>query len=84
MPFEIIWSEPALKELRKIDRTIAKRIFDGVSELREEPYRKVIRLVNSPYFRMRIGDYRIILDIQGDRMRVLVLKLGHRKNAYRR
>jgi mRNA interferase RelE/StbE len=82
VPFEIIWSEPAIRSLKKLDRPVAKRIFDAVSRLRDEPNRWVERLVNSPYYRMRVGDFRVIVDIQGGRLRVLVIKVGHRKNVY--
>lgn len=82
MPFEIIWSEPAIRSLKKLDRPVSKRIFEAVSRLRDEPHRWVERLVNSPYYRMRVGDYRLIVDIQGAQLRVLVVNVGHRKNIY--
>ena len=64
MTFEIIWSEPAIRELKKIDRSIGKRIYDKITLLKDDPYHNVIKLVNSPYFRLRVGDYRVILVIQ--------------------
>jgi mRNA interferase RelE/StbE len=84
MPFEIIWSDPAIRQLKKLDRSIARRIFDKVGELKEDPHRFVQKLVNSPYCRLRVGDYRVILDIQGDVLRILVLKVGHRESIYDR
>ena len=78
MPFEIIWSVSATRQLKKLDRSIARRIFEKVGGLRENPLRYVQKLVNSPYYRLRGGDYRVILDIQEDVLRVLVLKVGHR------
>ncbi len=83
MPFEIIWSVSALKELKKLDRSIAKRIFDSVSKLANNPHRYVRRIVNSPYYRLRVGDYRVIIDIKENQLRILVLKVGHRKNIYK-
>jgi len=82
MPFEIIWSDSAARQLQKLDRTVARRIFDKVGELRETPHRFVRKLANSPYYRLRIGDYRVILDIQETVLRILVLKVGHRKSIY--
>jgi len=38
MRFQIIWSDSAAKELKKLDRTISKRIFNKVSQLSENPY----------------------------------------------
>jgi mRNA interferase RelE/StbE len=82
VPFEIIWSDPASKALKKLDRPVAKRIFEAVGRLAKDTFHNVTRLVNSPYYRLRVGDYRIVFDIQEDIMRVLILKVGHRKSIY--
>lgn len=84
MPFEIIWSDSAIRQLKRLDRSIARRIFDKVGELAENPHRVVQKLVNSPYYRLRVGDYRVSLDIQGEVLRILVLKVGHRASIYAR
>lgn len=85
MKFQIIWSESAANELKKLDRTVSKRIFKKVSQLCENPYHfDVTKMVGDPYFRLRVGDYRVIFDIQNDILRILVLKAGHRKNIYRK
>ncbi len=83
MPFDIIWSDSAIRQLKKLDRSVARRIFDKVGELGENPHRLVQKLVNSPYYRLRVGDYRVILDIQGNLLRILVLKVGHRESIYK-
>jgi mRNA interferase RelE/StbE len=83
MRFQIIWSNSAAKELKKLDRTVSKRIFKKVSQLSENPYNfDVIKMVGDPHFRLRVGDYRVIFDIQNDLLRILVIKVGHRKNIY--
>lgn len=82
MKFAIIWSESAARQLRKLDRTIARRIFEKVGDLREDPLRLVQKLVNSPYYRLRVGDYRVVLDVQRNFLRILVLKVGHRESVY--
>lgn len=64
MEFQIIWSESAAGELKKLDRTIAKCIFKKVSQLYKNPYHlDVTKIVGDPYFRLRVGDYRVIFDI---------------------
>ncbi len=82
MVFEIIWSESAARQLRKLDRSVARRILEKVGELRENPHRFVQKLVNSPYYRLRVGDYRVIVDIQEALLRILVLKVGHQESIY--
>ncbi len=84
MSFQIIWSDPAIRQLKKLDRSVARRVFNKVGELAENPHRLVQKLVSSPYYRLRVGDYRVILDIQGDVLRILVLKVGHRALIYDR
>jgi mRNA interferase RelE/StbE len=82
MVFEIIWSDSAARQLKKLDRSVARRIFEKVGELRENPQRFVQKLANSPYYRLRVGDYRVIVDVQEAFLRVLVLKVGHRESIY--
>ena len=84
MTFEIIWSDSAIRQLKNLDRTVARRIFRKVGELRDDPDRLVRKLVNSPYYRLRVGDYRVILDIQRNVLRILVLKVGHRESINKR
>jgi mRNA interferase RelE/StbE len=80
--YEIIWTANAERQLRKLDRSVGKRIFGAVEKLAEDPFRTVLRLVNSPYYRLRVGDYRVIVDIQEGKLLVLVLMVGHRKKIY--
>jgi mRNA interferase RelE/StbE len=82
MAFEIVWSDSAARQLKKLDRSVARRIFDKVGQLAENPHRFVQKLVNSPYYRLRVGDYRVILDIKANLLRILVLKVGHRESVY--
>ncbi len=84
MPFKIIWSDSAVSKLKKLDRSVAKRIFNAVSRLQENPLRAVGKIVNSPYYKLRVGDYRVIVDIDKGRLRILVLIIGHRKNIYKK
>ncbi len=84
MVFQIIWSDSAVRQMKKLDRAVTRRIFDKVGELRENPYRQLQKLVNSPFYRIRVGDYRVILDIHEDVLRILVLKVGHRETVYER
>jgi mRNA interferase RelE/StbE len=83
MKFQIIWSESAANKLRKLDRAVARRIFKKVSELGDNPYHNVTKMVGAPHFRLRVGDYRVILNIQDDKLVVLFLRVGDRKNIYR-
>lgn len=84
MTYSIIWSREAKKKLKNLDRSVARRIYDAVGQLAEDPYRNVKKLVGSNLFRLRVGDYRIIFDIEEDKLRILVLNIGHRRSIYDR
>jgi mRNA interferase RelE/StbE len=82
MVFTIIWSESAARQLGKLDRSVAKRILERVQELETNPLRSLRRLVGVPYYRLRVGDFRVIVEVAQDRLIVLVLKVGHRSRVY--
>jgi len=81
MPFKIIWDEKAHDSLNKLEPIISRRILKKVDELSENPFSKDIKkLKGRDDFRLRVGDYRIILFIEQNIIQIL--KVGHRKNIY--
>ena len=84
MPWQVIWSEKSVKQLEKIDKKDAQKIYDSVLECVEEPFRVVIRLTNSPFYRMRVGKYRVILDLQQNKMIIFVVESDHRAQIYKK
>jgi len=44
----------------------------------------VIRLTNSPFYRLRIGSYRVILDLQQNKMIIFVVETDHRGRIYKK
>ena len=84
MEYEIIWSTKAADQMRSLDRSIAKRIYEKVGQLYQNPERFVEKLVRYPYYRLRVGDYRVILHIKHESVRILILKVGYRSRIYER
>ena len=87
MAWRIEISETAKRSLAKLDRTIAKRIalfLRGRLATASDPRAlgKPLRGPLREYWRYRIGDYRVICDIQDAVVRILVVDLGHRKDIY--
>jgi len=81
MTYKIDWKENAIKDLKKLEASISNRIYKKVDELIENPLSKDIKkLKGMNAFRLRVGDYRIIFEIEKDI--ICVLKVGHRKNIY--
>jgi mRNA interferase RelE/StbE len=82
--YNIEFSKTSEKELYKLERQVQLRIISNLERIRVRPYHFVKRLVESPYFRLRVGDYRVILDIEDDRLLVLVIEIGHRSAIYKK
>jgi len=82
--YELIYSLDAQKQLKKLEHDIRKRIILTLERCRIRPYSHVKKLVRSEYFRLRVGDYRIILDILDNKLVIHVIQLGHRKNIYKK
>lgn len=80
--YEIIFHKNSQKQIEKLPREIQIRILSALERIKISPHSHVKRLVNTPYFRLRVGDYRIILDIQNKKLVIFVIELGHRKNIY--
>ena len=80
--FDVKWEERALRELEKLPLVISSRIYKKVNELKDTPFSKIKRLKSSNYLSLRVGDYRIILSIEKNIIKIW--KIGHRKNIYKR
>lgn len=80
--FEIIVSDLAKKQLAKLPQGIKDRIGYALERIRIRPFHFVKRVIGSPYYRLRVGDYRVILDIKQAKLIIFVVELGHRKNIY--
>jgi mRNA interferase RelE/StbE len=80
--YEIIVSDKAKEQLKKLSPELKNRVGCVLERIRIRPFYFVKKLVGSPYYRLRVGDYRIILDIKQDKLIIFVIELGHRKNIY--
>ena len=88
MAWTVDYTETARKQLRKLDKQVARRILDFLDErvvAAEEP-RSTGKALTGPlgsFWRYRVGEYRIICDIQDGQLRVLVVQIGNRREVYR-
>ena len=78
----IVFSDTAFKQLGKFDMQIQDRILKALERIRIRPHPFVTKLVGEPYYKFRVGDYRILLDINEGKLIILVVEVGHRKNIY--
>ena len=85
MSYWIAVKRSAAKALKKIPKADRKRIIekiDSLSEILLNPDTTKIK-GNNPFHKVRIGNYRIIYEIQEDVLVILIVKVGHRKDIYR-
>jgi len=79
---EIIFDNKTIESLNKLPETIKKRIYKKIIATKEKPLHFFERLKNRKEYKLRIGNYRVIADI--NHKRIAVLLIGHRKNIYKK
>ncbi len=86
MKFRIEFKRSAAKVLKKLPKTDRRRIRDKIDSLAENlPDPAITKMKgDNSFHRVRVRDYRIIYEIHEDTLLILVLKIGHRKEVYRR
>lgn len=72
-------AENFLKTLQKRD---AEMILNKIYSIRENPFRFLKRLQGEKLWRLRVADYRVIVDVLISMNKIIVLRIGHRKNIY--
>jgi len=89
MAWKIEFLPEAERELAKLDTTVIRRILnflDNRLKLLEDP-RSIGEALKGQelgkYWKYRVGDYRLICSVQDDQVRVLVVRIGHRREVYR-
>ena len=82
-------SDIAERQLRRLDRPIQKRILDWLYDRIEDcknprHFGEPLKGEYAGFWRYRIGEYRVLCEIQDDTVIVLVLTVGHRRQVYKR
>ena len=85
MAYNIEFRPSVLKSIEKIPKRDLVRIKRKVEELGSNlPDPNTTKMIgNNPFHRVRTADYRIIYEIHNDKLVILVVKIGHRKDVYR-
>ena len=80
--FQIELTETAKDFLKKLQKKDAEIILNKIYSIRENPYRFLKRLQGEKLWRLRIGDYRAVVDVIVSMNKIIVVRIGHRKNVY--
>ena len=87
MTYTVVFSEEAKKQLKKLDKHVSALIIGWIEKNLEgttnpRQHGKSLLANRSGQWRYRIGDYRAICQIEDEKVTILVLEVGHRKNIY--
>lgn len=84
MAYKLIYTKTAFHDIQKLDNVAKKRIKKKLEELSKNPMSLSKKLISSSLgtCRFRVGNYRIIFDI--DKQNVVILRVGHRREIYKK
>lgn len=87
MAYSVDYTEGAYKELRKLDKQTRKLILSWIEKnlvdcSNPRAHGKALKGDRRGEWSYRVGDYRILANIQDDKILILVLKIGHRREVY--
>lgn len=83
--YQIEFTTSAAKEYRALPREIKRRVSVAIDGLSQEPRPHGVRKLSGHerLYRIRVGEYRILYEIDDDRVLILVTRVRHRNEAYR-
>jgi mRNA interferase RelE/StbE len=84
--YEVILRPSAARSFRKLPSEVQARLKPAIDALAEDPRPHGIDKMSGGehLYRIRVGDYRIVYEIQDDVLLVLVVGIGHRREIYRK
>lgn len=80
--YEIRFDKKALDFLNKLEKKDKERIWNKLQKCKENPFHFLEHLEDINGFKLRIGDYRLIVDVDNNNQILYVLKIGHRRDVY--
>jgi mRNA interferase RelE/StbE len=84
MNYKIVFTKRATRDISKLEPEIKEKLGDALRRYGKDPLNYARKMIDPSLgsYRFRIGDYRVIFDIEGNE--IVVLRVGHRKEIYRR
>jgi mRNA interferase RelE/StbE len=80
--YEVKWTETTARFLEKVESVDAERILEKMKLVSKNPFHYVKRLRGVPLYSLRTGKYRVIMSIEREKLVILVVDVGNRKNVY--
>ena len=84
MKYNLVYTKRAVRDIKKLDNTIKKRVGKTLLKYKDKPldFAEALKSSDLGTYRFRMGDYRVIFDIE--RNDVVVLRVGHRREIYKK
>lgn len=84
MTYEVKWTDTSLRNLKGLTKDVTRRIIEKVESISKEPFMFVTKLKGFDLYKLRVGDYRVIMNIERKKMVIFVVDVGHRSVIYRK
>lgn len=86
MAYRIEFAPRAARDFKSLDGSIQRRIKQRIDSLAENPFPSGIKKLEGEdeLYRLRVGDYRVLYQVQGKVLVILIVGVGHRREVYRR
>lgn len=84
MSYSVEWHPKVRKFLRKLPKDISKRIVLKVKDVQEDPFRYLEHYEGKDYYKLRVGDYRLLIDVDFKNKVLFVQVIDHRSRIYER
>lgn len=78
----MLWTPSAVRDLERLDRTVARRLHTKVLAAAANPARAFSRLQGSDLHKLRVGDWRVLALLSHETRTVIVQRVGNRENVY--
>ena len=85
--YRVLFLDSVEEDLKKVDKSIRKRLLDKIEKTLAQDPRSLGKPLTGPFsglWRYRIGNYRVIYKIAEAEILIIVARIGHRKEIYRR
>jgi len=80
--YSVEFTPTAEKQFFKLEKNIQDRVLNVLERIKIRPFHFIKRKEGTPYFILRIGEYRAILNVNQVNLIIYVMEVGHRKNIY--
>jgi mRNA interferase RelE/StbE len=86
-PYRVEFLKSAAKEFNALPMKIRARVLEALQLLSTNPFSELLRFKKlkgaESLYRVRVGDYRIVYEVRGAVLLIVIIKIGHRKDVYR-